>query len=245
MEKAGCLVASLGGAEAIVKAMLRKLAAQGWRRLLRAASPSLSTGWAEVRREAARRQFEQWATLAANVAVGPDAVVRNLAANPRAIAIGADSVIHGEVLVFAHDGQVKFGAHCYLGEGSRIWSAAKITIGDRVLISHDVNIHDTDSHSLNGDLRHRHFVEIVERGHPTNNAYDIASRPVVVEADAWLGFGSTILKGVTVGAGAVVAARSVVTRDVPPGVLVAGNPARIIRQLADDENRNTTGNQAA
>lgn len=245
MEKTGRLIALKKGAKATMKAILRKLAAQGWRRLLCAAAPTLWAGWAEIRREATRRQFEQWAAIDANVAIGPDAVVRNLAANERAIAIGSHSVIHGEVLVFAHGGQVKIGAHCYLGEGSRVWSAAKITIGDRVLISHDVNIHDTDSHSLIGDLRHQHFVEIVERGHPTDNVYDIASRPVVIEADAWLGFGSTILKGVTVGAGAVVAARSVVTRDVPPGVLVAGNPARIIRQLADDVNRTTTGSQAA
>jgi acetyltransferase-like isoleucine patch superfamily enzyme len=51
-------------------------------------------------------------------------------------------------------------------------------------------------------------------------------RPVVIEDDVWIGWNATILKGVRVGAGAVVEPGAVVTRDVPPGARVAGNPAR-------------------
>jgi acetyltransferase-like isoleucine patch superfamily enzyme len=57
---------------------------------------------------------------------------------------------------------------------------------------------------------------------------DIASSPIIIEDDAWIGFGSAIFKGVTVGKGAVVAAMSVVTKDVAPYTVVAGNPARQI-----------------
>jgi galactoside O-acetyltransferase len=60
---------------------------------------------------------------------------------------------------------------------------------------------------------------------------DISIAPVSIESGAWIGYGSTILKGVLIGAGSVIAAKSVVTRNVPPNTLVAGNPARIIRKL--------------
>jgi acetyltransferase-like isoleucine patch superfamily enzyme len=56
----------------------------------------------------------------------------------------------------------------------------------------------------------------------------VEERPVVIEDDVWIGFGSAVLKGVTIGRGAVVAAMSVVTKDVPAYTIVAGNPAREI-----------------
>jgi acetyltransferase-like isoleucine patch superfamily enzyme len=61
-----------------------------------------------------------------------------------------------------------------------------------------------------------------------NQLDDVASKPVLIEDDVWIGFGAAVLKGVTVGRGAVVAARSVVTKDVPPYSVVAGNPAHPI-----------------
>ena len=59
----------------------------------------------------------------------------------------------------------------------------------------------------------------------------VNSQPIVIEDDAWIGMNCIILKGVTVGRGAVVGAGSVVTKDVPPWTLVAGNPARVIKEL--------------
>jgi acetyltransferase-like isoleucine patch superfamily enzyme len=60
---------------------------------------------------------------------------------------------------------------------------------------------------------------------------DIESAKVIIEDDAWIGLKTTILKGVRIGRGAVVGANSVVTKDAPPFTLVAGNPARVVRQL--------------
>lgn len=159
---------------------------------------------------------------------------RGAVLNPRGnrdlVIIGANSVIRGELFVLAHSGSIRLGEWCFVGENSRIWSAASIVIGDRVLISHDVNIHDTDSHPEGREARHAHFVAIARTGHPAH--VEMQSSPISIGDDAWIGFGVTILKGVSIGAGAIVAAQSVVTRDVAPLTVVAGNPARFIKQLA-------------
>ena len=67
------------------------------------------------------------------------------------------------------------------------------------------------------------------------NWANVASAAVHINSKAWIGFNSIVLKGVTIGVGAIVGAGSVVTRDVPPWRLVAGNPARIIRELPSHE----------
>ena len=92
-----------------------------------------------------------------------------------------------------------------------------------MLISHDVNIHDANAHSLSARERHQHFIEILVKN---NGALGmVPKRPIVIEDDAWIGFNAIVLKGVRIGRGAVVAAGAVVTRDVPPFTVVAGAPA--------------------
>lgn len=93
-------------------------------------------------------------------------------------------------------------------------SASTITIGDDVTISYGVNVLTGGLELSGGINRHKHVVA-----------------PVVIESGAWIGAQAIILPGVTVGRGAVVAAGSVVTRDVPAGTVVAGVPARTIGAL--------------
>lgn len=156
--------------------------------------------------------------------------VTNIRGDRDAIRVGRHTVLAGQLLTFAHGGDIEIGDWCFVGPGTRIWSAASIRIGQRVLISHGVNIHDNDAHPQDADERHRHFAAIVTSGHPWQ-AKGIRAAPVVIGDDAWIGFNSTVLKGVTIGAGAIVAAGSVVTRDVPAGSIVAGNPATVVRTL--------------
>jgi acetyltransferase-like isoleucine patch superfamily enzyme len=151
----------------------------------------------------------------------------NLASKKSSIAVGANSHLRGELLVFAHAGRITLGERCFVGENSRIWSAADVRIGNRVLISHSVNIHDTNAHSLSAARRSEHFREITDHGHP-RNLEDVGSAPIVIEDDAWIGFNSTILKGIKIGPGAIIGASSVVTEDVPAYAIVAGNPAKVI-----------------
>lgn len=146
---------------------------------------------------------------------------------PSAITIGPNSKIYGTLQVLGHGGRIEIGEFSFVSENTNIWSGCRVKIGDRVLISHGVNIHDTSSHSLSARERHLHFVEICTSGHP-KDLPDVKQQPIVIEDDAWIGFNSTILKGVTIGRGAVVGACSVVTKDVPPFTVVVGHPARPI-----------------
>ena len=169
--------------------------------------------------------------MAATVRWMPEAVLHNNRRDPDCIRLGEHTVIRGELLTFGHGGDIQIGHHGYVGAGTRIWSARSIRIGDRVLISHNVNIFDNDTHPLDDpQARHRHYQAILTTGHP--EALDLNERPVVIEDDVLIGCQSILLPGVTIGARAVVGAGSVVTRDVAADTVVAGNPARFIRTLA-------------
>lgn len=151
-----------------------------------------------------------------------------------AIRVGAHTHIKGELLTFSHGGIIRLGEFCFVGEFTKIWSAASIEIGDRVLISHNVNIFDNATHPTNPRRRHEQFKEIILGGrHPAH--IDLDERPVRVEDDVLIGCMSIILSGVVIGTGAIVGAGSVVTSDVPPFTVVAGNPARVLRELTLDE----------
>lgn len=159
--------------------------------------------------------------LGAGSALLPEAEIGNFAGGPERVKIGEKSYIRGRLQTYGHGGQINIGDWCYVGVRSEIWSMNKITIGNRVLIAHDVNIHDGTAHSMNAAERHRHFQDIIERGHPTtwDALPGIQSAPIVIEDDVWISFGVTILKGVRIGEGSVISAGSIVTRDVPPGVV--------------------------
>lgn len=106
---------------------------------------------------------------------------------------------------------VKFGKNVVVMPGCLMMSAGGITIDDDVQIAANVQLI-----SNNHDLEQRNV---------------ITCKPVHICRRVWIGAGSTILPGVTVGENAVVGAGSVVTRDVEPGTIVAGNPARLIRRI--------------
>lgn len=170
---------------------------------------------------------------AANAVLYDTARVINNLPDSSAIEIGAYSHVRGELLTFGHGGHITIGEYCYVGEQSYIWSARDILIGNRVLIAHNVNIFDNSTHPLGTLGRHQQFKNIITTGHPTN--LDLSEQPIKIGDDVWIGCMSIILKGVTIGQGAVIGAGSVVTKDVPPYNIVAGNPAKIIREIPLNE----------
>jgi acetyltransferase-like isoleucine patch superfamily enzyme len=159
--------------------------------------------------------------------------IRNTSGDSSRIAIGTHSHIKGELLVFPHGGRIAIGGWCYIGEGSRIWSATSVILGDRVLIAHSVNVFDNLTHPIRAAERHDQVRKILTQGHP--HELTLGEQPVAIHDDAWIGAGAFVLRGVTVGQGAIVAAGAVVTKDVPPFSIAAGNPAVVVRELSLDE----------
>ena len=103
-------------------------------------------------------------------------------------------------------------------------------IGNRVLIAHDVNIHDSNAHSRDAGERHQHYRHILEKGHPLSwdDMPGVKSAPIIIEDDVWISFGVTILKGVRIGAGSIITANSIVTKDVPPHVVYRNNIVPVV-----------------
>lgn len=161
------------------------------------------------------------------------AIVHNLQRNKSKISVGKDSHIRGELLIFKYGGEIKIGDDCFIGEGTRVWSGESLNIGNNVLISHNVSIVDTNAHEINHQERAERFIELINDG-PWTSSGSILTSPVLIKDYAWISFGATILKGVTIGKGSIVAANSVVTKDVPDFTMVAGNPAKFTKKLKHD-----------
>lgn len=111
--------------------------------------------------------------------------------------------------------RVRFGANLFINANLMILGSGVVTIGDHALIGPDARFY-TVNHAFDVGLRREGW----ERG-----------LPITLEADVWLGGSVVLCPGVTVGRGSVVAAGSVVTKDVPPMTVVGGNPARVLKTL--------------
>lgn len=171
--------------------------------------------------------------LGRGVRLYPSARINMKLKQPGSLVIGDYTLVRGNLLNFGHGGVITIGDYCYIGDNSRIWSACSIDIGDRVLVSHDVNIFDNLTHPISAKARHQQYRTIIMTGFP--RSINLSESPVCIKDDAWIASGSTILSGVTIGEGAIVGAGSVVTKDVPAWTIVAGNPAQIIREISPDE----------
>lgn len=111
-----------------------------------------------------------------------------------------------------------------------------ISIGRNVFVNQNCTFYDLGGLDIADDVMIGPNVSIITSGHPVEpsrrRAFTIA-KPIVIERNVWIAAGATIIGGVTVGENSVVAAGSVVTKNVPPNTLVGGNPARVIRSIAD------------
>lgn len=173
--------------------------------------------------------------IPANIVVGARCMIDSsfcfkhyYAAGPVGLRLGDNVTIWRASLAADADATITIGDDCYIANASLVCTAA-ITIGARVLIAGGVTIADSDFHPLGPALRVADTVATSPVGDRTRRP-PIKTRPVLIEDDVWIGFNATILKGVRVGAGAIVAPGALVNRDVPPGAYVVGNPARVVRE---------------
>jgi acetyltransferase-like isoleucine patch superfamily enzyme len=113
---------------------------------------------------------------------------------------------------------------------------ADTRIGRNVFVNQNCTFYDLGGLDIADDVMIGPNVSLITSGHPVEPfqrpAFTIA-KPIVIERNVWIAAGATIIGGVTVGENSVVAAGAVVTRDVPPNTLVGGNPAKVIRSIAE------------
>ncbi len=174
-------------------------------------------------------KFSQKCVIGEASILHKEAEIINNLKDKNKIVIGSNSHIRGQILTFGHGGNIEIGDYCYVGRNTYIWSGLNIKIGNRVLISHNCNIFDNDTHPLDAEKRHVQFKNIINQGQPKN--INLNDKAVVIKNDVLIGANAIVLKGVTIGEGAVVAAGSVVAKDVEPYTVVAGNPAKFIKKI--------------
>jgi acetyltransferase-like isoleucine patch superfamily enzyme len=145
------------------------------------------------------------------------------------ITIGSQCLIQGQLVVERDDSILDIGDSVLVGGGTVIDCALSVVIERDVLISYACIIADSDNHSIYPEQRVGDLA--LWMNGRQNNWHLAEMAPIRICEGAWIGARSIILKGVTIGAGAVVGMGSVVTKDVPPRTIVAGNPARVIREI--------------
>jgi galactoside O-acetyltransferase len=152
--------------------------------------------------------------------------------------IGDDSVLNCKVIFESENGKVNVGNKSFLG-GCTIICRENITIEDNVFIAWGSYLYDHDSHSL--DFREREK-DILQQLSDFKSGYNfiknknwsvVNSKPIIIKSNSWIGMNCIILKGVTIGEGAIVAAGSVVTKDVPPWTVAGGNPAKFLKYVSN------------
>ena len=149
----------------------------------------------------------------AKIILGNNVIITNL------FRINLTGINHKTIIAaVSKNSRVEIGDNSGIS-GGVIYAYSSIKIGQYVNIGANVCIYDTDFHPL----------DYIERRN--NNLLVVKSAPIVIEDDVWIGAHSLILKGVTIGRGAVIGAGSVVVKDIPPFTLWAGNPAKFIRAL--------------
>jgi acetyltransferase-like isoleucine patch superfamily enzyme len=154
------------------------------------------------------------------------------------VRIGRGSTTYlGTMFDVGREGRVSIGDFSLI-HGAWFICDSQIEIGDYALISWNVVFMDTYGVSLNPAER-RNQLEAMSLKSERRMPRGAAARPICIGRNVWIGFDCVVLPGVAIGQGSIVGARSVVTEDVPPYTVVAGNPARIVRQLENDEVRQT------
>jgi acetyltransferase-like isoleucine patch superfamily enzyme len=111
-----------------------------------------------------------------------------------------------------------------------------IKVGRNVFINQNCTFYDVGGLDIADDVMIGPNVSIITSGHPlqpSERRAGVIAKPIAIEKNVWIAAGAIIIGGVTIGENSVVAAGSVVTKDVPPNTLVGGNPARVIRSIAD------------
>jgi galactoside O-acetyltransferase len=152
------------------------------------------------------------------------------------IKLGKESTFFCKFILEKPNAVIQIGNNVYIG-ASNIYCSRNIVIGNNVLISWGVKIYDHNSHSLSPEDR---IYDIRLAGNNVRNGdsltlnknwNNVDTESIYIKDNVWIGMDATILKGVTIGENSIIAAGSLVTKDVEPNTIVGGNPAKILKKL--------------
>lgn len=152
--------------------------------------------------------------------------------------IGNGSIVDGHYIFEKDSGNIKIGNRVHIG-GCMFISISSITIGDDVTIAWDCTFYDHNSHSIFWSERKsdtlQELKDLRKSGDliKNKNWNVVKTAPIIIQDKVWIGIGCKILKGVTIGEGAVIAAGSVVTQDIPAWSVYGGNPATFIKMCKE------------
>ena len=144
------------------------------------------------------------------------------------IIIGDDCIIHGKIIIYSQNAKINIGNRVYIGADTTLFCYNKIIFKDDILVSWGCTFIDTNAHAIKWDNR-KNDVMNWHRGIKDWSSVEHAE--IIVENKSWVGFNSTILKGVVLGQESIVAAGSIVSKTVSPNVIVGGNPASFIKTI--------------
>lgn len=164
---------------------------------------------------------------------GPTTRVSN-AGRQDSVRIGHHVTLLDDELRCYSGGSISVGNFVWMSLRGQIIAAERVEIGDYCIFGRDVYISDTNEHPIDPAVRREQTVALLRDGIEPDRSM-AKSAPVIIGNDVWVGERSAILKGVIVGDGAIIAAMSVVTKSVPSRVVVAGNPARVVKTLSEDK----------
>jgi acetyltransferase-like isoleucine patch superfamily enzyme len=153
------------------------------------------------------------------------------------VEIGSETVLGAEFIFESDQGEIKIGDRTFINCDTKLISRTSIEIGSDVTIAWGCTIYNHNSHSINWVHRGADIQTQLANIKLGKNLVDgknwttVKSRPIIISDKVWIGFGCTILSGVTIGEGAIIGACSVVREDVAPWTVVAGNPAILMKNI--------------
>lgn len=191
-----------------------------------------------VRRRRMNKLMQHWhsnARIGSEFEIVDNADLFNEAGNPEAVQVGNKVRFSKPIVVCKTGAKFSIGDYSVLQNGVQIRCANHIQIGDFVGVAENVMLIDNNTHPIGIEswIRHRVRVAPGGPGYPGNgNGWEESeSAPIIIKDGVWIGSGARVLKGVTVGEGAIIASNSVVTKNVDAYSVVAGNPAKKVKQL--------------
>lgn len=193
--------------------------------------------WLESKNvQLAWESFEKNSMMGCDCCLGPNAWCVNFA-DKENIKLGNRVYCRGLLRCGSHGvrcrshggGYIVVGDEVYIGDDTIISSEEHISIGQLTMISHGVHIFDSTGHPTCAKSREQDW-RIVMKQIPGPRP-EVSSKPIHIGQRVWIGFNSIVMRGVTIGDNAIIAAGSVVVKDVPPNTVAVGNPARVVKSL--------------